>query len=77
MPPSERAIVDPHIQSEPTATDRNEAAIQLVDAWLREDAPSLGARLLSHLSIESQPDSWEHLKAELDRDRPSDRKLFR
>ena len=77
MPPSERAIVDPHIQGEPTAADRNQAAIQLIEAWLREDTPSLGARFLAHLSAESQPDSWDSLKAELDRDRPSDRKLFR
>ncbi len=71
---SERAIVKPPVSSE-TAGDRNEAAIRLLDAWLREDAPSLVERFFQHRSDEH--DSWEQLKEELDRDRPSARKLFR
>ena len=75
MPPSERAVVNPHVQGEATAAaDRNRAALQLIEAWLHEDTPSPGARLQS---AESEPDSWENLKAELDRDRPSGRRLFR
>ena len=74
MPPSERAVVNPRVQGEPTPADRNRAALELIEAWLREDTPSPGAR---PQPAESEPDSWENLQAELDRDRPSDRKLFR
>lgn len=74
MPPSERAVVNPRVQGEATIADRNRAAFQLIDTWLREDTSSRGAR---HPSSEAEPDSWESLKTELDRDRPSDRKLFR
>jgi len=73
MPPSEGTIVE----REPRAADRNQAALQLIETWLREDTPSLGTRLLAHLAGEPEADSWDNLKAELDRDRSSDRKLFR
>lgn len=62
MPQRANAIVERHPAN--GVTERNQAAIQLIDTWLHEDA----------LSVE--PDTWEQLKAELDRDRPSDRKLF-
>lgn len=62
MPQRDRAIVDPHISSS-QATERNQAAIRLLTHWLREDT-----------KVES--DTWERLKAELDRDRLSDRTLF-
>ena len=73
MPQRERAIGEPHTPSEATVTERNQAAIQCLDAWLREDAPTFGERPFRS----GEHDSWEQLKAELDQDRPSDRKLFR
>lgn len=75
MPQSEGAIVKRPTARETPASERNQAAIELLGTWLREDAPSFSERLFEHLSDE--PDSWELLKAELDRDRPSERKLFR
>ena len=44
-------------------SERNRGAVQLMKAWLREDA-----------SIES--DTWDLLKSQLDRDRLSGRALF-
>jgi hypothetical protein len=73
MPQRERAIGQPQSPSEATATERTQAAIQILDTWLREDSPTFGERLFRS----GEPDSWEQLKAELDHDRPSDRKLFR
>jgi hypothetical protein len=63
MPQRANAIVERHPAN--GVIERNQAAIQLIDAWLREDA------------LSTEPDTWEQLKAALDRDRPSDRKLFR
>lgn len=71
MPQRDRTIGD--IPSDATALERNQAAIQCLDAWLREDAPTFGERPFRS----GEHDSWEQLKAELDQDRPSDRKLFR
>ena len=48
------------------SAERNQAAIRLLDAWLREDA-----------SAPAESDTWEQLKTALDRDRPAGRKLFR
>ena len=73
MPQREGTIGQPQSPSEATATERNQPAIQLLDAWLREDAPTFGERPFRS----GEHDSWEQLKAELDHDRPSDRKLFR
>lgn len=48
------------------SAERNQAALRLLDAWLREDA-----------SAPAESDTWELLKTALDRDRPAGRKLFR
>jgi hypothetical protein len=48
------------------SAERNQAAIRLLDAWLREDA-----------SAPAESDTWKLLKTALDRDRPAGRKLFR
>jgi hypothetical protein len=80
MPQREPAVVNPHSTSEDTsaqpnrAVEQNRAAIEFVNAWLREDTPTLFERIFSHRSDE--PDSWDHLKEALDSDRPSARKLF-
>lgn len=50
-------------EGKPAASLRNQAAIALLESWLREDS-TRGAG------------DWERVKAELDRDRPSARKLF-
>jgi hypothetical protein len=47
----------------PSATPRQEALIELLDAWLSEDEPA-------------NPAEWEDLKRSLDAHRLSDRKLF-
>lgn len=50
-------------ESSLAATIRREAATRLLESWLSEDR-------------EAETGTWEHLKAELDRDRISGRKLF-
>jgi hypothetical protein len=45
--------------------ERNQAALRLVTTWLLEDMISV------------EPNTWEQLKVELDRERPAERKLFR
>ena len=73
MPQRERTIREPHTPSEAAASDRNQAAILLLDEWLHEDTPTFGERP----STSGDHDSWERVKAELDQDRPSGRNLFR
>ena len=63
MPQRASAIGERLPVNEPPA--RNRAAIQLIDSWLRVD------------TLSTEAESWEQLKAALDRDRPSDQKLFR
>jgi len=75
MPQTEpTVVVGPHTSREEpnAAVERNEAAIQLLDAWLRKDAPTLAGRMFGERSV----DSWDQLKDALDLDRPSARKLF-
>jgi hypothetical protein len=58
-----------HAESRPTEGDEHELppAARLLDTWLREDALLNGS---------ATDDSWEQLKAELDRDRTPGNKLF-
>ena len=51
-------------QESPEDSERRAAAIRLLSEWLREDQEV------------SDDGSWDRLKAELDRDRPSERPLF-
>jgi len=71
MPQKGRAMMDLPIPSKAAAAERNGAAIRLLDAWLREDTPLIASR-----RPRPESDTWEQLKAELDRDRPAARKLF-